>query len=127
MMKKIIADNKGFSLIEAMVAIAIIAVGVMAMYSLQIGSVNSNSHGNRITISTDLAADKIEEIMALNYTDADLTTGLHTETGQDASTINWTVNPSWTTDPLLANSKKITVSVTTGKDTSTIEYIKCKP
>lgn len=111
---------------EAMVAIAIIAIGVMSMYVLQVSSINTNSSGNRITISTNVAADKIEEILAMDYTDDDLKyddadpdIGDYTVTDADSNVINWTV----TAGPV-ANTKSITISVTTGRDTSTITYLK---
>ncbi len=121
-MRKIMAGEEGFTLTEAMIAIAIIAIGVMGMYTLQISSINSNSRANRITISTDIATDKIEELMAMSYTDTALDAGAHSETASDAasSTIAWTV----TTDDPVVNTKTIIISVTTGRDTTTISYIK---
>ena len=105
---------------EAMVAIVIIAIGVMSMYTLQIRSINSNSRGNRITISTDIAADKIEEILAMDYLDTDLDIGAHSVTDADSNVINWAV----TDGPVSLSTKTIIVSVSTGRDTSTIAYVK---
>jgi type IV pilus assembly protein PilV len=124
-MRKIMAGEEGFTLTEAMIAIAIIAIGVMGMYTLQISSINSNSRANRITISTDIATDKIEELMALDYVAVvSQTTPISVPTEDDpsgsASTISWNV----TNDDPVANTKTIIISVTTGLDTTTIRYIK---
>ncbi len=112
------AGEEGFTLTEAMIAIAIIAIGVMGMYTLQISSINSNSRANRITISTDIATDKIEELMALDY--VDVVSQTEDDPSGSASTISWTV----TNDDPVANTKTIFISVTTGLDTTTIRYIK---
>lgn len=66
-MKKL--DNQGFTLIEVVIALGVLAIGIIAMFSMQTMGIKGNSNANRITETTIWAADKIEEIVALDYDD----------------------------------------------------------
>ena len=54
--------NKGFTLIEVLVAIVVLSVALLALAGLQIISIRSNSFGNRMTEATTLARDLMEEM-----------------------------------------------------------------
>jgi type IV pilus assembly protein PilV len=54
--------NRGFSLIEAMIAIAIFSIGILAVGSMQLWNSKNNSTGNFTTQATMLARQKIEEL-----------------------------------------------------------------
>ena len=59
----------GFSLIEAMVAIAIFTIGILGCYKMQLHSTHSNAMGERISTSTHWAMYAIEEILGQEYDD----------------------------------------------------------
>jgi prepilin-type N-terminal cleavage/methylation domain-containing protein len=69
--------NKGFSLIEVLVAIAIFAVGVLAVAKMQYWNTRNNTTGNITTQATMLAREKIEELKSLDFAEADLDFGNH--------------------------------------------------
>ena len=64
--------NSGFSLLEVLVAIAILSVGILATASMQGAASRSNVIADTRTKATTLAADRIEKLMTLSWTDADL-------------------------------------------------------
>jgi prepilin-type N-terminal cleavage/methylation domain-containing protein len=104
----------GFTLIEVLIAMAIISFGLLSLASMQVVAVQVNSNGNRLTQGTTLVQDKIEELMALPFTDPKLsdttavgTCQTHTEpTPPPGYTLNWCV------DNTTASSKTITVTAT---------------
>ena len=63
------AGQAGFSLIEAMVAIAIFTIGILGCYKMQLHSTHSNAMGERVSTSTHWAMYAIEEILGQEYDD----------------------------------------------------------
>lgn len=107
--------EEGFTLLEVIIAIAILTFGLLAVASMQTASIQGNSVANRLTEGTSWAQDKMEELLTLPDTDADLSEGSHgPETaisGVNRYAVNWSVvddvNPA---DPL-TRAKLITVTV----------------
>jgi prepilin-type N-terminal cleavage/methylation domain-containing protein len=62
-------SSRGFSLIEVMIAMAIFAVGMLGVFSMQISSINGNATARRVTQDVTWAMDKTEQLLALAYTD----------------------------------------------------------
>ncbi len=56
----LIRNQEGFSLIEAMIALAILTVGILGMTGLTSTIVDHNARSEKVTIATTLAQDKIE-------------------------------------------------------------------
>jgi prepilin-type N-terminal cleavage/methylation domain-containing protein len=59
--------EKGFTLVEVMIAVMVLAVAFLAMYQMQAMAVRGNETGNQVTIATVLAQDKMEEIRNTAY------------------------------------------------------------
>ncbi|GAG11105.1 unnamed protein product [marine sediment metagenome] len=68
-------DEKGFTLVEILIAIVVLAIGVLAMGQMQIASIRGNSIANTLTEATTLAQDRMENLIGLSYND--LTAGSH--------------------------------------------------
>ena len=67
-MKRIEMDNcNGFSLIEVLVATAILSVGLLGMVGLTVGIISSNKVSNNITTATVLAQNMMEDMQRLGY------------------------------------------------------------
>lgn len=60
-------NNYGFTLIEIVVALAVIAIGIFAIMTLTLMVVKGNAHSRKNTAATTLAQKKMEEIKALNF------------------------------------------------------------
>jgi len=58
---------KGFTLIEVMIAILILAVGMMAMALLQISAIRGGAFANQVTQASIDGQDKIEELRNTDY------------------------------------------------------------
>ena len=65
--------QRGFSIIEAMIASIVMLVGLLGLAALQIIGVRSNHFGKHMTQASQLAQDLVESIQRWDYNDARLT------------------------------------------------------
>ena len=94
----------GFTILEVMIAISILAIGLLAVFSTQTTSIRANTNANRLTEGMTLAQDKMEELLALSYDDVNTDGSPVSDPG--GYTISWTVD-----DMVFPNTKLITVTV----------------
>ena len=71
-------NNKGFSLIEVLISLVILAIGLLAIAGMQVTSIRGNSFSNNLTQATILAQDRLEQMKNLPY--ASLSSGQDTVT-----------------------------------------------
>jgi prepilin-type N-terminal cleavage/methylation domain-containing protein len=107
----------GFSLVEAMVAAALLAIISLGSALGADRAVRHNVYSRTLSTATTLAHDKIEELQSKVSTDADLTAGNHNDTLnplKSDGTTGGTYTRSWTvTNNVPASSlKTVTVTVT---------------
>jgi prepilin-type N-terminal cleavage/methylation domain-containing protein len=113
-------NQKGFSLVELLIALAILALAMLAAASMQFGSIRNNASGNMVTQANMLAKSKMEELKNTADLTA-LTSG--GDTGIDAAgQAGGIYNRSWTIESLGTTARRITVTVqwTKGSRTHTI-------
>ena len=121
-------SEAGFTLVESMIAISILAIGILAIAKMQIMSIQGNSSARWQAEQTIHVQDKMEELMALSYTHADLNpdpaVNPHNEANPpDNYTITWTVIDNTTGFPV-PDTKLITVTVTGLNKTTVLTGIK---
>ena len=97
-------NSNGFTLLEVIIAMAILAIGILGLTKMQISSIKGNDSAMEFTRGATWAADRIEGLMGFAYDDSVVVDGTAT---QEKYTINWIVTPS---DPV-PNVKKITMVV----------------
>ena len=64
--------EKGFTLIELMIAMIVLGIGILALIEMQVAAMSGNSSANQMTIATTLAQDQIERLKGLSFFDAAL-------------------------------------------------------
>lgn len=62
-------DHSGFTLIETLVAIAILTIAIITLYSMQTTAIRGNATANSLTVASNWARDRVEKVMAQKYTD----------------------------------------------------------
>lgn len=84
------ADQQGFTIIEVMIAVAILSVGLLGIASMQMSAIRGNNLSDNITCALTLAEDKMEELLGMDYVNPDLEDVTYTN-NDDLSRID----PGW--------------------------------
>ena len=103
-------NQKGASLVEIMIALLIFGIGISMAMRLLPESNSATTRGRNLTKATNLAQEKIEELMGMPFGDTDLDDGAHADAGnpiQNNFTRSWNVAE----DTPATNMKSVTVSV----------------
>ena len=80
--------NQGFTIMEVLIGLAIFSIGILGVAAMQISATNGNSSAGRITSNMTWAFDRVEELMALPYTDAALSAGNHSVAAGNLTTVS---------------------------------------
>ena len=75
MNRSMIFKKEGFSLIEVLIALIFLAIGILAIASLQITSVRGNFFSNNLMQATYVAQDRLEFLKNLPYDSSRLAQG----------------------------------------------------
>jgi len=70
--KMIIKNQQGYTLVEVMIAVAIFAVGIMAIFSMQIAATRGNATARETTEALSIAQDTMESLLALQINHANI-------------------------------------------------------
>ena len=114
-------NKKGFTLIEVLVGLVLLAIGLLAIAGMQLTSVRGNFFSSNMTQASILAQDRLETLRSLPYDDAALNLGNHQEgvipgtiftrdydvlSNPGANMVNITVRVRWrdTTDHMISFS-----------------------
>ena len=146
LINKVRHDEQGLTLIEVMVALAIFAVGFLAVSAMQITSINKNTKSRNSTTVISIAKDRAEELMSQHIDHDLLRPGVHPDDYGDFTqatdnidndedgqideagetghiTISWTV----VDDTPLLNTKSVRVTVirnARGQRRASFDFIK---
>ena len=101
--------NQGYTLIEVLIAMAIFAIGFLALASIQIKSITQNASARMYTEATTMAVESLERLISLPYDHSELNQGAnpHIMTA-GAYTIEWNVRD----DIPVTAAKTIVINVT---------------
>jgi prepilin-type N-terminal cleavage/methylation domain-containing protein len=112
-------DARGFSLIEVLVAISIMALVMTGLTSMGVTTIQADSHSHRQSAATNLAQAKLEDLRVLRRSHADWAAGMHSGTTVEADgveyTREWEVEMDYNTYKQLA---RVTVTVSWDNGTS---------
>jgi len=107
----------GFTLLEVLMAMALLAFGILAVGSMQVASIRANVHANHVTAASVFARDRMERLMALAYpspplpTDTGLNPGTDGDNRPGGYSVSWTIVDGIASGVTPLNTKLITVTV----------------
>ena len=104
-------SQRGFTLVEVMVATGLLSFGFVVMFGLHMQAIRANKHAKRMTDCTYLAQSKMERLMMLRWTSS--ARPLHLKDGgtdSTSSTAPWAFlpQPSSGNQPTAVNSSNTT-------------------
>jgi len=106
---KLITGQRGFTLLEVSIAMAILGIGIMSIVALQTRDMMYNNSSRRQTEAYTWAMDRVERLRAIAYTDSDLAvSGSQKTETEGAYSVRWLVSDNTANVP---DTKKIDVTV----------------
>ena len=114
-------SEKGIGLVEIIIAILIFGIGITAALRTLPDSNKATTRSRNLSIATNLAQEKIEQLLGTPFNSADLSSGSHND-AKNPIDIHYTRSWSIADDVPLADMKRIdvTVSFVTGSKDSTV-------
>lgn len=104
-------QDKGFTLVEVLITLAILSIGILAVAAMQVNCIKGNSSARRITEATALVEDRVERLLELPFDHDDLDPALNPHNATQGSyTINWNVSDTDINGDGTDDSKTVTVS-----------------
>ncbi len=102
------SEERGFTILEMLIAISIFMYGLLAITSMQAASIRGNASAGTLTTGTAWATAKMEQLKGLSYSDSNLTNGSHTDPSPPSGyTITWNVTDNFP----LNDTKMLTITV----------------
>ena len=103
--------EKGFTLLEVIVAISILTFGLLAVASMQMTAIRGNYNASNITEATTVAQDRLEDLMGLLYSDPLLDPGNGLSDPAPPSPSGYTVAYDVLDNNPISNTRLVTVTV----------------
>jgi type IV pilus assembly protein PilV len=92
-------DRKGFTLIEVLVGLVILAIGVLAIAGMQVTSVRGNFFSHYLTQASYVGQDRLETLDNMSYDSLELSAGNHNDPATTISGIVFNRSYSVVDDP----------------------------
>ena len=103
--------EKGFTLLEVIVAISILTFGLLAVASMQMTAIRGNYNASNITEATTVAQDRLENLMGLLYSDPLLDPGNGLSDPAPPSPSGYTITYDVSDNNPMTNTRLITMTV----------------
>ena len=121
--------EKGFTLLEVLMALAIFSIGILAVASLQISAMLQSRHSSEIAAASAAASDQMDMLILRPFDHSDLNIGNHGPLSSDKYSIQWTVTASELNIPPAATVESKTVALTVswpGSNQRDVKYLLIK-
>jgi len=96
--------EEGFTLLEILFAVSILTIGILAVASMQVASINGNDLAGDLSVATCVATDQMEKLIQEAYEDV---TAPASPLAQGIYSVNWTVAE----DAVFDDTKTVTLVV----------------
>jgi len=107
-------NSKGFSLLEILIGLVILAIGILAITGMQITSMRGNFFSDNIMQASILGQGRLEELRAipLNQAPGTFSLGIHNDGVIAVRGTNFSRNYTVEAHPVLTESRVLRVTIT---------------
>lgn len=74
-----LSNRKGFSLLEILIGLVVLAIGILGIAGMQVTSIRGTSFSNHLSQASIIAQEGLESLKGLSINDARLNTGDYNE------------------------------------------------
>ncbi|MCP3892857.1 MAG: prepilin-type N-terminal cleavage/methylation domain-containing protein [Desulfobulbaceae bacterium] len=107
----ILDNNRGFTLIEAIISLGILTIGVIALFSTQTSSIRGNYSASRVTSMANWGSDEVEQVISEDFANI-----ISKDPVNVSGDNKYTVSRAITDNSPVNNIKQVVVTVTNVKD-----------
>lgn len=75
-----LSSESGFTLIEALIALAVLTIGILALNAMQVSAIKGNATSNSLSVATSVARHCFERLMSVDVNDPLVDAGTHIHT-----------------------------------------------
>lgn len=95
-------NDSGFTLLEVLIVMVVLAIGIFSLYSMQIRSIRGNAKAQAITVAANTIRDTVEQMLGKDFNDSDFavsgnTHQINSGLPPNISLISWDV-ADWSSD-----------------------------
>jgi len=76
-------SNKGFTLVEVIIALAVLVIGVLGVFSMQLMTIKGNANAISLSRSVQETSSALDRVESLSYDDAKLDSGTNFDVNND--------------------------------------------
>jgi type IV pilus assembly protein PilV len=73
--RSLLRSQQGFTLLEMLIALTLMAIGIFAVLGMQTVAMNSNTIANQLTVASSLCQETLEDVLSWDATNPVFTTG----------------------------------------------------
>ncbi|MBI3595955.1 MAG: prepilin-type N-terminal cleavage/methylation domain-containing protein [Nitrospirae bacterium] len=118
-----LSGQEGMTLLEVMIALVILAIGLLAVSGMQIMSIRANSSGFKFTTAAALADQRIVQIANLSFSDPALNAGNVVEPAVTVQNVVYNRSYTIVDGNPITGVKRITYTVTWDNGAHTISLM----
>jgi len=113
-------NNRGFTLLEILIATVILTIGLLGVAGLTIGTIKGNLFSKNVTTATVISQGRLEDIQRAGYVDATTTNFPAAPDDVDMGGVIFSRTTSINNSNPAPNMKKVTVTTSWNNNTKSV-------
>jgi len=113
-------NNRGFTLLEILIATVILTIGLLGVAGLTIGTISGNLYSRNVTTATVISQDRLEDIQRDGYVNATTTNFPAGPHNVSMGGVIFSRTTGINNDTPAANMKQVTVTTSWNNNTKSV-------
>lgn len=117
-----ISNQKGFTLLELLIALVILSVGLLGLAGLHIAAIRGNVSGFKISTASAVSQQRLEELKALDTASSALSAGVHSDGSIVVQGITYNRSYTVVDDTPVRGTSTLTLTITWTNPTTGLSH-----